>query len=342
MIAFSWNGLPQYAARLIRAAKESLHEEVVAVGSAPSVPVEGMERALGAKIHWVDSASKVRWSQLGLSAPRIYFQSGWAYPAFNSLGDEARDAGGKVVLLTDNDYRGNLRQLAGALAFRLSKSRKFDAWFCPGKSGHRLARFYGMPSERIWTGLYGADPAIFSQGAALSARPKVVLFVGQYIERKNCVGLAEAFGEVCPPSCGWELHMYGSGPLSGRIPRRDNIRVMPFVQPEQLGDLYRGARVFALPSHSEAWGLVVHEAAMTGCALLLSDTIGAAADFTGKSNVWSFRHDSHADLCASLRAIISLPDAQLDAAGAESAMLSSSHGPARFAAAVRDIISKLS
>lgn len=342
MIAFSWHGLPQYAARLIRAAKDTLDEQVVVIGSPPSVPVKGMEEALNEKIHWVNSSESATWRQFGLSVPRIYFQSGWAYPAFDSLGDEVRTSGGKVVLLTDNDYRGTMRQRIGALVFRLLEARKFDAWFCPGKSGHKLARFYGMPEDRIWTGLYGADKAIFSKGPLLSTRPKVILFVGQYIERKNCVRLAEAFSEICPPSSSWELHMYGSGPLAGKIPTSPNILVNPFVQPEKLGELYRGSRIFALPSHSEAWGLVVHEAALSGCALLLSDKIGSAPDFSGHGNAWSFRHDSYHELCEVLRAITSMSDQQFDAAGAESARLSSSHGPAKFAAAVKDIISKLS
>ena len=47
-IAFSWNGLPQYAARLIGKAAQRLGEDCAVIGSRPDVPVEGMEKVLQA------------------------------------------------------------------------------------------------------------------------------------------------------------------------------------------------------------------------------------------------------------------------------------------------------
>lgn len=342
MIAFSWNGLPQYAARLMRAAMESIDQPVAVIGSLPSVPVKGMEEALGRRIHWVDADAPTTWARLGLEAPTIFFQSGWAYPAFNTLGEVVRAQGGKVVLLADNNYRGDWRQAVGALVFRMIYRRKFDAWLCPGASGSRLARYYGMPPDRIWQGMYGADPKVFFPGPRLSARPKRIIFVGQYVERKNCLGLANAFQAIAGDFPEWELHLYGSGPLMGSLPSHPAIRVNPFVQPEQLGELYRTARVFALPSHKEAWGLVVHEAALSGCALLLSDQIGAADDFAGKQNAVIFDHASEKSLRRALITIMSRDEASLDRAGEESLKLAAAFGPARFAASVRDIVQQLS
>src|SRR5476651_1196966 len=94
-IAISWNGLPQYAARLIRGALDELGEECVVLGSRPTVPVEGMERALGQPILWLDADQPVRWRELGLEVPFIYVQSGWSYPAFSALGAEVKARGGE-------------------------------------------------------------------------------------------------------------------------------------------------------------------------------------------------------------------------------------------------------
>ena len=93
-IAFSWNGLPQYAARLLRGALDDLGEACAIVGSKPTVPVEGMEHALGQPVHWVDAAKTVSWHALGLQVPRLFFQSGWSYPAFSALGAEVKQLGG--------------------------------------------------------------------------------------------------------------------------------------------------------------------------------------------------------------------------------------------------------
>ena len=134
-VAFSWHGLPQYAARLIAAAIRQGGQPCAVVGSRPSVPVGGIEEALGQPVHWVDAGKATSWAALGLPVPRLYFQSGWAYPAFNALGDQVRAGGGKVCLLMDNNWRGDFRQWCGAPWYRLTQRHKFAAILVPGKSG---------------------------------------------------------------------------------------------------------------------------------------------------------------------------------------------------------------
>lgn len=337
-VAFSWNGLPQYAARLISRAIREHGAPCPVVGSRPAVPVRGVEEALGQPVHWVDADKPVSWAALGLTVPKVYFQSGWAYPAFNSLGEEVRAGGGKVCLLMDNNWRGDLRQIIGAPWFRLFQRHKFDAVLVPGKSGRRLARWYGLPDAAIFEGMYGADPRLFFNGPPLAERPKRIIFVGQYIERKGCVPLARAFAAVAHQLPGWELCMYGSGPLQSAIPPHPQIKVHGFVQPEQLGALYRDARIFALPSRFEAWGLVVHEAALSGCQLLLSDAIGAAPDFATTENSRTFRPGDEEGIASALVGLAHSAD--LAAAQAASVSAAKSHGPSVFATQVGNVIRK--
>ena len=337
-VAFSWNGLPQYAARLLAAAIAGLGRPCPVVGSRPTVPVRGIEEALGQPVHWVNAGQPVSWAELGQPVPKVYFQSGWAYPAFNALGDEVRAAGGKVCLLMDNNWRGDCRQLVGAAWYRLRQRRKFAGILVPGRSGRRLACWYGIPDDRIWEGMYGADPAIFFNGPPLAERPKRIIFVGQYVERKQCLPLAQAFAEVADRLPGWELEMYGSGPQQELIPAHPRLRVHGFVQPEQLGALYRSARIFALPSLKEAWGLVVHEAALSGCQLLLSDAIGAGYDFVSPDNSAVFKSGDAESLRSALVKLVSASEVGLVRAQADSVRLARSHGPAVFAGRVQDIV----
>jgi glycosyltransferase involved in cell wall biosynthesis len=274
--------------------------------------------------------------------PKVFFQAGWSCPAFNALGDEVRAAGGKVCLLMDNDWRGDLRQRLGGPWFRLMMRRRFAAVMVPGFSGRRLARWYGFADAEIFEGLYGADPAVFFDGPPLAERPKRILFVGQYIERKDCLGLATAFQAVADRLPDWELHLYGSGPLQGAIPSHPRIRVHGFVQPAELGALYREARIFALPSRREAWGLVVHEAALSGCQLLLSDAIGARHDFADLKNAAEFPAGDHASLAQAMLNLASAEGYALARAQAESRDLAATHGPAVFAERVGAVVSKLS
>jgi glycosyltransferase involved in cell wall biosynthesis len=341
-IVFSWQGLPQYAARQLRPAIAQLGQSCAVIGTHPAVPIQGMEAALGQPIHWVEASRVVRWTDLGLATPTVFFQAGWSCPAFNALGDEVRAAGGKVCLLMDNDWRGDFRQWLGGLWFRLARKRKFAAVLVPGISGRRLARWYGFTDEEIAEGLYGADPAVFFDGPPLAERPKRILFVGQYIARKDCVGLAQAFASVADQLPEWELHLYGSGPLQDKIPAHPRIRVHGFVQPAELGVLYRSARIFALPSHSEAWGLVVHEAALSGCQLLLSATIGSRHDFATQKNAAEFPAGDCAALAQAILQLATSDDAALGRAQAESRALAATHGPAVFADRVADLVKKLS
>jgi glycosyltransferase involved in cell wall biosynthesis len=221
--------------------------------------------------------------------------------------------------------------------------RKFAAVLVPGVSGRKLARWYGFGSDEIFEGLYGADPQVFFDGPPLAERPKRILFVGQYIERKDCVGLAAAFLSVVERLPEWELHLYGSGPLQERLPAHPRIRVHGFVQPEQLGALYRSARIFALPSRSEAWGLVVHEAALSGCQLLLSDAIGARHDFAASDlNAVIVPVGSQADLAAALLHLTRDDSAALARAQAASLRRARTHGPQVFADRVASIVRRLS
>ena len=342
LVAFSWNGLPQYAARLIRAAIEQLGHECIVIGSRPTVPVEGMERALGQKIYWVDSAKPASWRDLGLEPPQVFFQSGWSYPAFSALGRGAKAAGAKVVGISDANWRGDFRQLAlGPVGFRLLHRDHFDAMLVPGEQGARLMRYFGMPAERIRKGMYGADPDLFNGGPPLMEREKTMLYVGQFIARKNVLGLADAFLRFSANSPGWTLRITGSGEQRGQIPSAANIIVEDFVQPEHLVARYRSARFFVLPSHVEAWGLVVHEAALCGCGLILSDAIGSADDLADTSNSTRFATDDSRALESALTSAALFDRQLLGIAEATSRRLAGKFGPGRFAQEVVRLVADL-
>ena len=340
-IAFSWNGLPQYAARLLRAAILELGQPCVVIGSRPTVPIEGIEEALGQSVIWVDANQPVSWGELGLEVPDIYFQSGWSYPAFSALGKEVKKCGGKTCLLMDNNWRGNLRQFFGAIWFRIFKKNLFNAALVPGKSARRLARWYGVSNEKIWEGMYGADPQLFHNGPPLEQRPKRIIFVGQYIHRKQCIELARAFMGIAHKIPEWELVMYGSGIQQSLLPIHPRIQINSFTQPEQLAALYRNARIFALPSLSEAWGLVVHEAALSGCQLLLSDAIGSRHDFASRENAQIFKAGNLHDLQSALMKLTSLNSSELKIAQQTSTTLAQSHGPLIFSQNIKAICRNL-
>lgn len=331
--------MPQYAARLIRAAMEQMGEQCAVIGSRPDVPVEGMESILGDTITWIDANSPVTWRDLGLATPKVYVQSGWAYPAFTALGREVKTAGGHVIGLSDANWRGDFRQLVmGPIAFRMRHRKHFDAMLVPGRQGARLMRHFGVPKDRIHTGMYAADPQLFYPGRPLARRPKEFLFVGQLIARKNILVLANAFLRFAALHSGWSLRICGSGPLRDRIPYHPRLLVEDFVQPGELVDRFQNARFLVLPSRREAWGLVVHEATLCGCGLLLSGTIGSADDLATDRNAIRFRPSDEGDLVRALSLAASRDDAWLLEAECESLRLAAMFSPQKFASAIVTLV----
>jgi glycosyltransferase involved in cell wall biosynthesis len=338
-VAFSWNGLPQYAARLLREAIGRLPNGASVVGSPPDVPVLGMEDALGQPVHWVDSSKPCSWADLGLETPDIFIQSGWKYPAFNALGREVKARGGYVIGLSDANWRGDFRQIIlGPVAFRLFYRRYFDAMIVAGVQGARLMEYFGMAPGRVRDGMLGADPKLFQMGPRLTDRPKEILFVGQFIERKNILGLVRAFTKFERTSPGWSLTLCGSGPQRSDIPDHPAITIKDFVQPEDLSEIFSRARFFILPSLSEAWGLVVHEAASCGCALMLSDKIGSIDDLTHPENAIIFKAGDDDEIFHALIEASSKNSTWLDRVYEKSIYMSSKFGPKYFADQVVDLI----
>lgn len=343
MICFAWSGFPQYAARCIAAFVRATAEKVVVIGTRPDVPIEGMEALVGCPVYWVDENAETHTlRELLGELPRLFVVSGWSIPSFNRFRDEVRADGGKVIAMNDGNFIFSLKEVARALRFRLKYRRLYDAFFVPGKSGRRLMRFYGVSDRLIVEGMYSADASVFHDGKPLGERPKRMVYVGRFNERKNVLRLCEAFLAADGPERGWILALYGCGPLEAQLPKHPAIEINAFVQPEQLGDVYRNARCFALASLEEHWGLVVHEGALSGCVLLLSGCIGAAEDFLGPHNGYTFNPLSVESMRDAMQKVFEMDDHALVAARAESLELASRVGLDSFVAGVNYLMLTMS
>ncbi len=354
MICFNWTGFPQYGARCIRAFVNALHEErCVVVAMRPDVPIRGMDELAGCPVIWVTPDERRGIAEVCGEMPKWIGISGWFSPLYNRWRDEVRAAGGRVICGSDNNLdfhgiRSVIVETLKAIRFRLLYRSKYDYFLVPGRSGRRLMKFYGVPDDRIVEGSYGADETLFFNGAPLSERPKRMIYVGQLCERKNVLRMCEAF-VAANESGEWSLDLYGCGPLESTLKEyadkksEGRISVHPFAQPEELAEKYRKARLFCLPSLSEHWGLVVHEAALSGCVLLLSNRVGAVEDLLmpiekSKGNGMSFDPYNVQAMEMGFRTAMTLTDDQLLVAQNTSCDLAQSFGPARFVASVKSML----
>lgn len=339
MILFAWSGFPQYAARCVGAFVRQTKEKVIVIGTTPDVPIKGMEELAECPVHWVDSQDKVDIKSLLGEVPAVLIVSGWAVPAFNHIANDIRSSSGKVIVMNDANYHFSLKECLRALRFQLFLRRKFDAFFVPGNAGVELMRFYGVPKDKIVTGMYAADSMLFTDGEELTKRPKNMIYVGRLCERKNVIGLCKAFIAAGGPEKGWTLDLYGCGEQKHLLPNDNpSIKVYDFLQPEELAKVYQSARCFVLPSFEEHWGLVVHEAALSGCLLLLSDRVGSAKDFLSKDNGFTFNPYSLESFVEAMRKVFDLDDNALTKAHEVSLSLSKTKGIRAFVDGVNQLI----
>jgi len=153
---------------------------------------------------------------------------------------------------------------------------------------------HGFAAERIFPMPYCVDNDAFAASAATDTaatdtlrhdlrlepgRP-VILFVSKLQARKHPEHLLAAYRRLSGPKPYLLFAGDGAARPALEIEASDDpdIRFLGFQGQSALGPLLALADVFVLPSVHEPWGLVVNEAMSAGCALVLSDQVGAAAD----------------------------------------------------------------
>lgn len=335
----AWSGLPLYAARLLRPLVATHGVRVIA--SRARFPFADLEDHLGAPVHWIDDARPVTWAETGLPVPRLFIHTGWNIPGFNSLAVEAARAGAWRVPMVDNNWKGTSRQWLGLCVYRLAMRRRFDRVIVPGRDGIRFLRRLGTKSPHVHMGMYGADAALFPAGVPGGARSKTVIFVGQLIARKGIAELMDAWRASGAAARGWTLRCFGSGPLKPMLEGVPGVIGGGFAQAAELSVELRNARALILPSREEHWGVVVHEAALSGCALLVSSAAGAAADLVGAENGWVIPPANPAGLRQALENVINQSPKWFDRASAGSVARAVDFGPHRWLAMYEELCADL-
>lgn len=315
MICFAWEGFPQYAARCVGAFVRSTNERVVVLATRPNVPVKGMDELSNCEVRWVKAKEAVNLRQELGEIPRCLFSSAWWAPEFCNSWSIVRKKGGLVFGMIDNNYLPTIKCFLNGIRFRICYARHFDGFLVPGNSGVRLLRSYGVEEKKIAKGMYCGDSSLFYSSIPLSKRPKSILYTGRLIGLKNVIRMSNTFLKANQEmGGGWKLEICGDGPLRDQLPKDPSIVTHGFVQPEFLAGLYQKTRCLILPSFWDHWGMVVHEAALSGCMLLLSNRVGAAEDFLSSKNGASFNPFDENEMKNGYCKVMSMSDDEMDTA----------------------------
>ena len=154
------------------------------------------------------------------------------------------------------------------------------------------------------------------------------LYVGRMIARKGLDYFLDAW-DLFSKQVGNEafLLMVGDGSQRDTILQRvgrmavKNVRCLPFVQPENLPEIYHASDVFVFPTLDDVWGLVVNEAMASGLPVICSKYAGCAPDLIVEGrNGWIIDPLDRAEVVDKLREAWDARH-QIQAMGRESRLL---------------------
>jgi glycosyltransferase involved in cell wall biosynthesis len=169
----------------------------------------------------------------------------------------------------------------------------------------------------------GIDDEVFREDEADElVRPEpYVLALSRLDEKKGLDLLIEAFEDAV--SCGggtqWRLVIAGDGPadyvarlraIANASPAASRITFSGWVSGGEKLRLLREARLFALPSHQENFGISVVESMASGVPVLVTPGVNLARDIRAAEAGWVVERDRAAIAAALVAAISDEADAQ--------------------------------
>lgn len=217
----------------------------------------------------------------------------------------------------------------------------FTCIWTTGPYGNSLAYKLGYKKENIYDFCYTADTEVFRIDNELISKKKQrqILYVGRFSDEKNIKSLIKVFQKINrQQSIKWKLILVGSGNLQNDMTDLSDIEIYPFKKANELKILAQNADIFCLPSIYEPWGVVVHEFAAFGKALLLSTKCGSRQTFLIDGfNGYSFNPTDFADFETKMKLLISLSDDELHQFKINSIQLSLKISPILWAAQLNSL-----
>lgn len=166
-------------------------------------------------------------------------------------------------------------------AVRRVVSRRSGSTVAAARAGLDLLVQWGARPDGRYLSQLAVDNDVFAAEPDAD-RDVDVLFSGHLDDRKDPLFVLRT-ARAAAERLGRRLRvvLLGDGPLRAAAEAyaaaHDELDVLlpGFQQQDELPAWYRRARVFAFPSHEDAWGLVVNEAAAAGVPQLVAPTAGA-------------------------------------------------------------------
>jgi glycosyltransferase involved in cell wall biosynthesis len=247
--------------------------------------------------------------------PKAIITSGWMDRTYLYCVWKHKKSCPKILISDNVKTNGFKKQLLPFLGMVLRRIG-FDKVWIPGDAQARYVAKMGFKPESIMRNFYSADTLLYHFRKEINSnhnnRPKRFLYVGRYADEKGIKDLWKAFKKFRDLGGDWDLWSIGTGPLYELKPEIDGLRHFGFVQPEKIPEIAHKCDAYILPSQFEPWGVSVHEMALVGMPLILSDQVGAAEVFLQNGvNGFMFQAGDTGSLTSCMQKMTDLNDAQI-------------------------------
>lgn len=254
--------------------------------------------------------------------PKLVYVSGWMDKDYLKCTEILVKKNIPVVAGFDDVWLGSWRQKLGSMIFPYKYKKCFSHAWVAGPYQFEFAKRLGFKNREIIFDLLTANTSKFVPSNTV--RENAFLYVGNFRNVKGTDILAEAFKYYRDSLNGdWKLTCIGNGELQSKLDDIEGIRVLPFSNEDVLVQIAIKHKVFILPSRHDQWGVVVHEFAAMGLALLLSNNVGAKASFLINGyNGTTFESDDYIDLARKMKKFSEYSNAYLSQMSKNSCKLS--------------------
>jgi len=183
------------------------------------------------------------------------------------------------VMVMDNQNLGTIKQKI----FLSSKMGPMyvrylaDFVFVPGARQKSYATQIGFQADRIFRGALSYDDKVFHPKLT-SNQNNQFCFIGRKVAVKGLDVLIAAYREyrtLCTERKiePWKLVIAGPGKVVENIPT--GVQELGYLSPSEASEIMSNSSCFVLPSKYEPFGVVLTEAAASGCLLIASSSVGA-------------------------------------------------------------------
>ena len=272
--------------------------------------------------------------------PDLLLVCGWRNPRFLLRALRFRGRTTRVLTM-DNTWQSSRRQKLAQYFAPMIRPLLFESIWVPGLPQDEFARRLGFKSSNRYQGSYACDVRMFRSAKPVSSN-RTLLFVGRLVGEKGIEILLQAHS-MHQAQCRepLELLIVGDGPLRTMEVQYPHVRFYGAASSMEIRDLMSSARALVLPSLTEPWGVVVHEACAAGLPVITSSACGSRTKFVTSGNGWTVETGSVVGLATAINQLASTSSGTWETMSEASRRLAESWTPRDWSSQLVRMMSRL-